>query len=1020
MSQIFQYYKSFQNTKSNNTAPTFEDLSIDDNLTEIERVVRYCKSTIGLQRLVHVKMLGSVASSVGYEVTHAQIVPLLEALAVDFEPAIRCHLCEQITIISKFCIEDGNDAGYQMVLDMILPVVAHLLEDDKVDVRHAASTALVSISNMMKPNDLGQYVLTIILQLAHEDENEEMRMTASELLNLLAELLGFDLCKQFVIPEVVSLAEDPVFRVRKSTALNFQNVCKIGGEYELFERLMPAFVRLSKDDMYRVRRACAESLCEISKHVSDDIRTGVLVEIFLRLAQDPSKLVKQSVLQQSGMFISTLPKRVINKTILDHYCNMVNNPTGDHAVDAELKHYCAYSFPGVLQTVGVERWTDLRQVYHGLVRSSNPNVKQTLALSLHEVAKILGMKLAEEELVAVFEDFIQDSEDVKMGVIKHLAEFLQLLSMPCRVSYLPLLDDILLATSPFNWRLRKALAAQLSELVKLPPPQNVFNTLFPLAMTLVQDPVAEVRLESFKGVARMMRVFEPGYVPTYSTDEGEEPSPLSEEDGTQYLNSVSRAINALVHGETYHHRQLWANLCLHLLKELPRHLFEKFFVQGILLLTSDSVANVRVSLSEMLAGWEPDFPAPWEVEDSAQCPWKWLMERSDIRECIVRLASDDNDVFLNVSKLQPLFPEVTFEKIRCVGLKRAPGGVIPVGKGNTNNKQTANAATRSERGEESSDSSVGAGQRSASSSISSDDDETPDPVQAAEVAEEEHEEYDSFSLDDQAITATQRSQLGKAVRRCTPSPESGLLSPEDIVVMASDEGEAVAEGQEPEVVAHCITASEEEEDKDEVESSSVVEAVVTTDIMTDTVPTETSLQDVPADGDEEDAAPPDVSAEVTPTEISLVVDAAAEAGADSTSDQVAEVTVDVEALHLEDGEAVAKEVDVSGEEDCSAEVAGAADTSNITEETVDSAFSTDINGVGVEDTSENEVTIQEDTSAPSDDKDNEDVGGDLYTSIEDAEGAAAPVQSDTQEATSSDQDRGMEEFDIETAVDETS
>ncbi|RYY82817.1 hypothetical protein EON63_12545 [archaeon] len=50
----------------------------------------------------------------------------------------------------------------------------------------------------------------------------------------------------------------------------------------------------------RVRRACAESLSEISKHVSDDIRLGVLVEIFLRLAHDPSKLVKQSILQQSG------------------------------------------------------------------------------------------------------------------------------------------------------------------------------------------------------------------------------------------------------------------------------------------------------------------------------------------------------------------------------------------------------------------------------------------------------------------------------------------------------------------------------------------------------------------------------------------------------------------------------------------------------------------------------------------------------------------------------------------------
>lgn len=597
-----------------------------------------------------------------------------------------------------------------------------------------------------------------------------MRMTASELLNLLAELLGFDLCKQFVIPEVVSLAEDPAFRVRKSTALNFHNVCKIGGEYELFERLMPAFVRLSKDDMYRVRRACAESLCEISKHVSDDIRAGVLVEIFLRLAQDPSKLVKQSVLQQSGMFISTLPKRVISKTILDHYCNMVNSPTGDLSVDSELKHYCAYSFPGVLQTVGVEKWSELRHVYHALVQSPNPNVKQTLALSLHEIAKILGTKLAEEELVAVFEDMIQNSEIVKMGVIKHLAEFLQLLSTPCRVSYIPLLDDIRLTSSPFNWRLRQSLASQLSELVKLPPPQIVFCALFPLAMTLVQDPVAEVRKEAFKGVAKMMRVLEPGYVPVYPVEDGEEPRvPLSEAEGNNYLDSVSRAINALVHGETYHHRQLWANLCLQLITELPREQFEKYFIQGILLLTSDSVCNVRVSLAEMLVGWEPNFPAPWEVEDSAVCPWKWLMERSDIRECISRLSRDDSDVVINVSRLQPLFPDLKFEAIRCVGLKRAPGGVVPVGKGDGKPQGHDN-------GGDSSDSSVGGDRRSPSSSISSID-----------ASGGKDESYDNFVPEEQTLPPLVLSSPMHSLRRFTPSPSSGLLAAEDIVALDDED-----------------------------------------------------------------------------------------------------------------------------------------------------------------------------------------------------------------------------------------
>lgn len=252
-------------------------------------------------------------------------------------------------------------------------------------VRHAACNTFFVISSLIKSDDVGQHILTVILvsiftfvcewfehllklcknlfqRLAHEDEKEDLRMIACELLNSLAECLGFDLCKQFVIPEIVSLAEDPVFRVRKSTALNFHHICKVGGEHELFERLMPAFVRLSKDDMYRVRRACAESLSDISKNVSDDIRIGVLVECFLRLTQDPSRVVKQSVLQQTGMFIATLPSRYVSENILSYFCSMAAAPTGDSSGDAELKHYCAFSFPAVLQTIGGARWKELRPV----------------------------------------------------------------------------------------------------------------------------------------------------------------------------------------------------------------------------------------------------------------------------------------------------------------------------------------------------------------------------------------------------------------------------------------------------------------------------------------------------------------------------------------------------------------------------------------------------------------------------------------------------------------------------------
>lgn len=46
-------YRSFQQARNpppNLSQPTFEDLTIDDNLSELQRVVRYVKSSIGLQR----------------------------------------------------------------------------------------------------------------------------------------------------------------------------------------------------------------------------------------------------------------------------------------------------------------------------------------------------------------------------------------------------------------------------------------------------------------------------------------------------------------------------------------------------------------------------------------------------------------------------------------------------------------------------------------------------------------------------------------------------------------------------------------------------------------------------------------------------------------------------------------------------------------------------------------------------------------------------------------------------------
>lgn len=63
-------------------------------------------------------------------------------------------------------------------MEHLLPVLAKLVADATPDVRLAAGESLIEVAKHIKPDDLGPRVLTFVLELAHDDKQEELRMTA--------------------------------------------------------------------------------------------------------------------------------------------------------------------------------------------------------------------------------------------------------------------------------------------------------------------------------------------------------------------------------------------------------------------------------------------------------------------------------------------------------------------------------------------------------------------------------------------------------------------------------------------------------------------------------------------------------------------------------------------------------------------------------------------------------------------------------------------------------------------------
>ncbi|XP_077634231.1 serine/threonine-protein phosphatase 4 regulatory subunit 1 isoform X2 [Crocuta crocuta] len=274
---------------------------------------------------------------------------------------------------------------------------------------------------------------------------------------------------------------------------------------------------------------------------------------------------------------------VVPQALLDQYLSMTD-PSRAQTVDTEIAKHCAYSLPGVALTLGRQNWHCLRETYETLASDMQWKVRRTLAFSIHELAVILGDQLTAADLVPIFNGFLKDLDEVRIGVLKHLHDFLKLLHIDKRREYLYQLQEFLVTDNSRNWRFRAELAEQLILLLELYSPRDVYDYLRPIALNLCADKVSSVRWISYKLVSEMVKKLHMATPPTFGVD----------------------LINELVENfgrcPKWSGRQAFVFVCQTVIEDdcLPMDQFAVHLMPHLLTLANDRVPNVRVLLAKTL------------------------------------------------------------------------------------------------------------------------------------------------------------------------------------------------------------------------------------------------------------------------------------------------------------------------------------------------------------------------------------------------------------------------------------
>ncbi|XP_028593189.2 serine/threonine-protein phosphatase 4 regulatory subunit 1 isoform X5 [Podarcis muralis] len=281
--------------------------------------------------------------------------------------------------------------------------------------------------------------------------------------------------------------------------------------------------------------------------------------------------------------INDTAEDIVPQALLDQYLSMTD-PSRAQTVDTEIAKHCAYSLPGVALTLGRQNWHCLKDTYETLASDMQWKVRRTLAFSIHELAVILGDQLTAGDLVPVFNGFLKDLDEVRIGVLKHLHDFLKLLHPDKRREYLYQLQEFLVTDNSRNWRFRAELAEQLILLLDLYSARDIYDYLRPIALSLCADKVSSVRWISFKLVSEMVKKLYSAPPPTFVVD------------------LMNELVETFCRCQKWSGRQTFAFICQTIIEDdcLPMDQFAEHLLPHLLLLASDRVPNVRVLLAKTL------------------------------------------------------------------------------------------------------------------------------------------------------------------------------------------------------------------------------------------------------------------------------------------------------------------------------------------------------------------------------------------------------------------------------------
>ena len=397
----------------------------------------------------------------------------------------------------------------------------------------------------------------------------------------------------------------------KNVLLSLPNICEVISSEMIRTTVYNIIKKLSNDLLWQIRKCCIEIMPNILKSYKEKsyhnlnlviIGTNAkpFLEIIEKLISDNQKYVRNTIIKKIGEIICHLDKDELSiklfdfykETLDEYYSNKdkLNNKNSNFTpfnIDDLLYDY-AYNFPSILFCYGSSFWPKLRNLYLNLCNEKDLKIRKSIISSFHEVSTILGKELTENELLPIYNKFLDSDEKTEKNLsLRNLPKILSNVNKETKEKYYKYFEAVSIFQNNnknkvrnfnfINWKNKLDVAESILCYFNLYENEVIYQSIFPQCITFCLDNIYQVRKVSAKVLGNLIVYL---YNENYKKDK---------------LNEV---IKTFAFHKKFQNRITFVKMCKIFL--MNYHIYSEIVKDILIKISNDKISNVRIAICKML------------------------------------------------------------------------------------------------------------------------------------------------------------------------------------------------------------------------------------------------------------------------------------------------------------------------------------------------------------------------------------------------------------------------------------